>query len=117
MSILTATHLGKAYGPDTIFSNVTVEVPHGARIALVGPNGAGKTSLLRLLIKDDEPSEGVVSHMRGLTIGYLPQDAEFVSEMTLWDEMLTVFAALQKRESEMADVAQRMADPDLPDSE
>jgi len=50
MSILTANNLSKSYGDDTIFSGVSLDIPHGARIALVGPNGAGKTTLLNLLI-------------------------------------------------------------------
>ena len=117
MSIVTATRLGKSYGADEIFNDISVEIPHGARIALVGPNGAGKTTLLKLLIKADEPSAGLVNHSRGLTIGFLPQNPEFVSDRTLWDEMLTVFAHVQRRESELADLAHRMADPAEPDPE
>ncbi|MCA9896295.1 MAG: ATP-binding cassette domain-containing protein, partial [Anaerolineae bacterium] len=46
MSLLSANKLTKFYGPDEIFSDISVEVPPGARIALVGPNGAGKTTLV-----------------------------------------------------------------------
>jgi ATP-binding cassette subfamily F protein 3 len=117
MSIVTATRLGKSYGADEIFNDISVEIPHGARIALVGPNGAGKTTLLKLLIKADDPSAGLVNHSRGLTIGFLPQNPEFLSNRTLWDEMLTVFADVQRRETELTDLAHRMADPDEPDPE
>ena len=117
MSLVTATRLGKSYAADEIFNDISVEIPHGARIALVGPNGAGKTTLLKLLIKRDEPSDGTVSHARGLTIGFLPQNPEFSSSRTLWDEMLSVFADMQRREAELADLAHRMADPAEPDPE
>src|SRR5579863_10534797 len=116
MSIVTAANLGKSFGPDEVFRDVSVEIPHGARIALVGPNGAGKTTLLNILIKADEPSDGNVYHAKGLTIGHLPQNPSFDSQRTLWDEMLSVFAALQRREAELAALAQRMADPDVPDA-
>ena len=64
MSLLTAHNLAKEFGPDEIFSGVTIDVPHKARIALVGPNGAGKTTLLSILIGLDTPSAGTVSRVK-----------------------------------------------------
>ncbi len=92
MPLLSASHVGKSFGADDIFADVSVEIPHGAKIALVGPNGAGKTTLLRLLIRADEPTAGTIQHAKGLTIGYLPQRPELLTDRTLWDEMLTAFA-------------------------
>jgi hypothetical protein len=34
MSLISASNLAKEFGPDEIFSGVSVEIPHGARIAL-----------------------------------------------------------------------------------
>ena len=48
MSILSANKLTKFFGPDEIFSDITVDVPPGARVALVGPNGAGKTTTISM---------------------------------------------------------------------
>jgi ABC-2 type transport system ATP-binding protein len=39
--------------------DITVNLEHGARVALVGHNGAGKTTLLRLLAGIYEPTRGV----------------------------------------------------------
>jgi len=113
MSIVTASKLTKSFGPDTIFTDVTIDVPHGARVALVGPNGAGKTTLIRLLIGLDDPSAGTVNRARSVTVGYLPQDVVFESTYTLWDEMLTAFSGLQQQEIFLSDLAQQMADPEL----
>ena len=116
MSILTATNLAKEFGPDEIFSGVSVEIPHGARIALVGPNGAGKTTLLHLLIGLDLPSEGQVTRMRGLRIGFLPQRPELYGEHTVREEMLTAFAPLRQMEAELARLEHALADPAQHDS-
>ena len=83
MPVLSATNLSKSFGAQDIFANVACAVPHGGRVALVGPNGAGKTTLLRILAGVEEPTTGQVHWMRGLTIGYLPQQA---------DEQLAPFA-------------------------
>ena len=109
MSILTAHNLSKLFGPDEIFSGVTVEIPHRARIALVGPNGAGKTTLLNLFVGLDIPSEGSVQRMRGLRIGFLPQRPHLSGSHTLWEEMLSAFSQLRALEAEVARLERELA--------
>ena len=116
MSILTASNLTKFYGPDEIFSGVSAEIPHRARIALVGPNGAGKTTLLNLLAGMDIPTEGSVTKARGLRIGFLPQRPELSGDHVLWDELLSAFADLREMEAELARLETALADPDQHDT-
>ena len=117
MSLITTTVLGKSYGPNDIFAEVSVGIPYGARVALVGPNGAGKTTFLRLLAGLEEPSQGSVQRAKGLRFSYLPQEAAMEAEGTLWDEMLTAFAPLRAREAELNRLEARMADQAQPDHE
>ncbi len=116
MSILTANKLSKFYGGDEIFSNITVEVPQKARIALVGPNGAGKTTLVNLLIGAELPSEGNIHVSKGAHMAYLPQRPEMVGTHNLWDEQLKAFDDLRAMEAELAALAEDMADPDQHDA-
>ncbi len=102
MALLTAHNLAKSYPPVDIFANLSLSIPHGARIALVGPNGIGKTTLLKVLAGEEQPSAGEVHYARGLTIGYLPQESVLESERTLWEECLQPFAALQAQEAELS---------------
>ena len=112
MSLLTASNLSKSYGPDDIFKGVGFSIPRGARIAIVGPNGIGKTTLLRILVGLEEPSSGVVRRARGLTIGYLPQEASLEGEHSLWEECLAAFNDLRQREAELARLEAAMSSPD-----
>ena len=111
MSILSASNLSKSFGPDDIFLDVSLTVPRGARIAIVGPNGIGKTTLLRILVGLDDPSAGSVSRARGLTAGYLPQEANLTAAHTLWEECLLPFTGLLEQERELARLEASMADP------
>ena len=111
MSLLTASDLGKSYGPNDIFSEISLSVPHGARIAVVGPNGIGKTTLLRLLVGLEEPTRGEIHRARNLNLGYLPQESGLTGEQSLWEECLRAVAGLRQMEAELARLEVAMSDP------
>jgi ATP-binding cassette subfamily F protein 3 len=111
MSLLIASQLSKFYGPDEIFDNITVEIPHKSRIALVGPNGAGKTTLLNILAGIDTPTTGVVTTAKGITIGFLPQRPELAGEHSLYEEQLRAFDHLRKMEAQLSQLEHDLADP------
>ena len=81
-------------------------------MALVGPNGCGKTTLLRILVGLDEPSGGGISRAKGIRIGYLPQEAEFDREGTLWEDCIAVFTDLIARQGELEKLEGEMSDQD-----
>jgi ATP-binding cassette subfamily F protein 3 len=112
MSIVSTHQVAKSFGAEDIFWDLSVAVPHSARIALVGPNGAGKTTLLRILIGEEPPSAGTVHRARGLTIGYLPQEAEHAfqnEDQSVWAEMLAVFTELRQQESALRRMEEEIA--------
>jgi ABC-type Mn2+/Zn2+ transport system ATPase subunit len=47
---LELNHVTVAYNGRAVLDDITLQVPHGARIAVVGPNGAGKSSLFKALV-------------------------------------------------------------------
>src|SRR5512142_1467877 len=111
MSLITVSSLSKSFGAEDLFSGVTFSVAKGARLALVGPNGIGKTTLLRILIGEEEPSLGTVTRAKSLRIGYLPQEADFELEGTLWDVCLEPFADLLHMQEEVEKLEAEMSDP------
>jgi ATP-binding cassette subfamily F protein 3 len=109
MSLITAQDLAKSFGARDIFSGISLSIPHHARIAIIGPNGIGKTTLLRILAGDEEPSAGVVSQAKNLSIGHLAQEAGLDSPHTLWEECLVPFQPLRELETELQRLEQAMA--------
>ena len=83
--LLELRHVSKAYGPKTLFREVSLQINAGDKIALVARNGTGKTSLLRVLAGDELP-EGLQAERhqaKGARIGYLLQDPAFQPGQTV----------------------------------
>ncbi len=111
MSLINTTNLAKSFGATDIFSDLSLSIPNGARIAIVGPNGIGKTTLLRILVGRDEPTNGYVRRARGVNIGYLPQESSLDGSHTLWDECLRALTSLRELEADLASLETAMSDP------
>jgi ATP-binding cassette subfamily F protein 3 len=59
-----------------LLKEVSFEVQHGERVALVGPNGAGKTTLLRLIEGRLAPTQGEVKLGANIRLGVMAQEHE-----------------------------------------
>lgn len=46
---------------DTL-KGISIDIPHGAKVALVGYNGAGKSTLVKLLMRLYDPTEGTICY-------------------------------------------------------
>lgn len=79
---LDIQNISIAYGEKTILEDVSFDVPHGARVAVVGPNGAGKSTLFKALVGILPLQQGRIL-IHGLPLGdhkdcvaYVPQREE-----------------------------------------
>lgn len=60
------------FGPRTVLSRLSLEIPRGRWTAVVGPNGCGKSTLLRTLMGLLRPQGGRVS-LEGRPLGIWPR--------------------------------------------
>ena len=81
-------NVSKAFGDRTLFSDVSLNVEGGERIALLGDNGTGKSTFIKCLL-GDEDCQGKIQFGPTVKWGYLPQIIRFAHpERTLYDTML-----------------------------
>jgi ATP-binding cassette subfamily F protein uup len=71
-----------AHGTRLLLDHVSLGLSDRDRVGVVGRNGGGKTTLLRTLLKAEEPHAGRVTHVGGLRVGYLTQDVRVDTALT-----------------------------------
>lgn len=106
MIILSAKDITKAYGIDTILSQVSFHVNEGDRVGLVGANGAGKTTLLKILAGEILCDSGdfFVSKNKGL--GFLKQNSGFQHDKNVIEVVEDTFKDIIKMEAELQDLSE-----------
>lgn len=52
--------VGFSYGSTRVLSDINVEIEAGETLGIVGPSGAGKTTLVNLLLRLYQPTEGII---------------------------------------------------------
>jgi ATP-binding cassette subfamily B protein len=78
---------------EPVLKDLDLEIPRGARVAIVGPSGSGKSTVLALLLRLDRPARGTVE-WDGLDVGradareYRRRLAAVMQESLLFDDTL-----------------------------
>ncbi len=87
MDYLSIENATKTYGEKVLFSDLSLHISKGQKIALVAKNGTGKTTLLRVITGQELP-EGENSKVylrKDIRVGYLMQEPDFYSGHTVMD--------------------------------
>jgi ABC transport system ATP-binding/permease protein len=87
VNILSLEGVGKRFGLDPLFEEVTFGLEHDRRVGLIGPNGSGKTTLLRIIAGLEPPDSGRVVLGRGRRVALLPQAPTFPTNPTVLDAL------------------------------
>jgi ATP-binding cassette subfamily F protein 3 len=80
--------VGKAYGDHRVFSDASLTIERGDKVAFVGRNGEGKSTLVKCIMGQIE-HEGTLTLGHNVQIGYFAQN-----QASLLDENLTVFQTI-----------------------
>lgn len=81
----------KKYGNSTILDNIDFQVIRGERIAFMGKNGEGKSTLIKLIVGDIQPSNGIVELGHNVFLGYYAQN-----QAEALDPKITVLETMEK---------------------
>lgn len=71
--LIKAERVAQSMGGRQLFSEVSLVLSPGTRLAVVGPNGSGKTTFIRTLLGDLAPSAGRVVRAPNLRTAFMDQ--------------------------------------------
>jgi ATPase subunit of ABC transporter with duplicated ATPase domains len=84
--MLTAHHISKSFNIKQVLMDVSFNLNLGDHIGLIGPNGCGKTTLIKIILGQIEPDQGIITRdPTDLEIGYLAQGTEFSPDASIGD--------------------------------
>ncbi|MFC3771440.1 ribosomal protection-like ABC-F family protein [Paenibacillus sp. GCM10012303] len=111
--LLQVNGLEKHYGTIPVLTHIAMQIQERDRIGLVGVNGAGKSTLLKIIAGEMSADGGQIFRAKETRIGYLAQNSGLLSDNSIWNEMIGVFAGLLEIEQELRELEAKMADPGL----
>lgn len=106
--MLTISDLTVRLGGRSIIERASASIPPGGRVGLIGRNGAGKSTVMKAIIGEIEPDEGVIAMPRRTRLGYIAQEAPSGTATPLE----AVLAADVER-LELLEQAETCAEPEL----
>jgi capsular polysaccharide transport system ATP-binding protein len=119
--MIRASNLRKVYSshgrPHVVLNDISIEIPHGFKLAILGRNGAGKSTLIRLLSKIELPTSGRVEHRMSVSwpLGF---SGAFQGSLTGIDNMRfisriyrTDYARLRSVVEDFAELGEALYDP------
>jgi ATPase subunit of ABC transporter with duplicated ATPase domains len=104
MSIVRINNVHKYYDDKPILREIYFRLNPGDRVGLIGKNGAGKTSLLKMILRHEEPTSGNIEVDTGLRIGYFSQFSELDGSSSIQQVLDGVFADIHILEEALLDV-------------
>ena len=108
--MISIENLKVEFGATPLFEGVSYIINPKDRIALVGKNGAGKSTMLKILAGLQEPTDGVVSMPKGISVCYLPQVMRLADSRTVREETELAFAHISEQKALLDRLATEMAE-------
>ncbi|WP_284265073.1 ABC-F family ATP-binding cassette domain-containing protein [Roseicyclus amphidinii] len=93
--LLQLTDISLTFGGEPVFSDLSLVVQEGDRLALVGRNGSGKSTLMKVMAGLVAPDTGAVVTPEGVRVGYMEQDPDFSGFATLGDFAVARLGAVE----------------------
>src|SRR6201994_1745249 len=110
--MLQLSSAGKRFGQKLLFEDANWLITPDERTGLVGGNGTGKSPLLKILGGIETLDYGQLTRVKGMTLGYLPQDGLALRGKTVFAECLSVFDHLHALEREAEDLTHTLSTAD-----
>jgi len=87
MHYVSAEGLGKSYGIQPLFDNISFHIESGDKIALIARNGTGKTTLLKILAGKEKADSGKLWISKDVNTVFFEQEPVFQETLSILDNI------------------------------
>ena len=86
--VIEVENVSKGFGDRLLVENLNFNLPPGGIVGIIGSNGAGKTTLFRMLIGDEKPTNGTITHGETVKLAYVDQSRHALDDnKTVWEQI------------------------------
>ncbi|OFY67917.1 MAG: energy-dependent translational throttle protein EttA [Bacteroidetes bacterium RBG_13_43_22] len=71
--VIRASHVAKSFADKLLFEDLDFSLPPNGIVGVIGANGAGKTTLFRMIMKQEDATNGTFEIGETVSLGYVDQ--------------------------------------------
>ncbi len=107
----------KVYPPSKeVLKDISLSFYYGAKIGIIGTNGSGKSTLLRIMAGIDKEFQGEAWIEPGRTAGYLPQEPQLDTNLSVKENVMLAVAKKQGIMDRYNEISMKFAE-EMPEDE
>ncbi|PHS41332.1 MAG: ABC transporter ATP-binding protein [Sulfurovum sp.] len=96
MALVDLFNIKKQYDIKLLLNDVDFHLNEGERVTIVGQNGCGKSTLMKIIMGEEEPTEGKRVVNNSIQIEMLSQQPKFNPELSVREAILNELTELKK---------------------
>ena len=115
MIAISVNDLSLSFGTVPILKKVSFSLEENDKLGIIGVNGCGKSTLFRLILGEQDPTEGSIYLSKGKTVGVLSQEGAFDCRdgaQSVLERMYHAFPHLLSAEERLAKLEQQLKSGD-----
>jgi len=109
VALIDLFDIKKQYNIKVLLNGVNFHINSGERIALVGQNGCGKSTLMKIVLGEEEPSEGKRVIQGGIQVEMLSQHPQFSPNITVKEAISLELEELYNARKKYDEVGSKLA--------
>jgi ATP-binding cassette subfamily F protein uup len=110
MALIDLFNIKKQYDIKLLLNDVDFHLNEGERVTIVGQNGSGKSTLMKIIIGEEEPTEGKRVVNSAIHIEMLSQQPHFDPSLSVREAILNELTELKEAKDEYDTISLKVVD-------
>jgi len=109
VALIDLFNIKKQYDIKLLLDDVDFHLNEGERVTIVGQNGCGKSTLMKIIMGEEEPTEGKKVVNNAIQVEMLAQQPHFEAGLTVREAIENELTELQEAKAEFEALSQKLS--------